>query len=419
MTTKTNGDNANQMMTWLLQAICIFFLILALNPKNPYGFYIFLRWLCFPIFAFLAHKAFGLGKTKWCAAFIIAAITYNPLMRLHLQRDVWTLLNIITIVIAAVSIFSLRQEKGIKTNPPDPFERRWEEIKRQEKAERAKSALAWIVGVASTIALSGIGIAFLNYLGVQTEFENEDEMAPAVAAIIILSAMTAARIGMAVYTGSADANISEEGKLNFKAWFLGIAIWGIFGAILYALITGEGFLVYTLKYLLLVVGAIVIGCIMMAWRDNRKKPTELEAATPDVKMDAEPAEYSSYISAAGRKPGGEDLQALLKRLRFENDSLIAASIQEGRGVSRDAALHIARMAAEKNGMTVEKVTSLEEVQTQGFEPGIVASRESFKDCWIAHLDRNDGFSGIRESYILLISKSTGEIEYEGGAGDEG
>ncbi len=125
------------------------------------------------------------------------------------------------------------------------------------------------------------------------------------------------------------------------------------------------------------------------------------------------------IAAAARNPDDEDLQAQLKRLRAENDSLIAAGIPEGRGISRDAALHIARVAAEKKKMTVIKVTSLEEIQAQGWEPGIIACQPAFRDCWIAYLDQNDGFSGMRESYIMLISKSTGELKYEGGASDEG
>lgn len=112
-------------------------------------------------------------------------------------------------------------------------------------------------------------------------------------------------------------------------------------------------------------------------------------------------------------------RAVLERLRSENDALIAASVSEGRGVSRDSALHIARAAAEQKGMTAIKVTTLEEIQAQGWEPGIVACKDSSKNCWIAYLDQNDGFSGIRESYIMLISKSTGQIQYEGGAGDEG
>lgn len=128
---------------------------------------------------------------------------------------------------------------------------------------------------------------------------------------------------------------------------------------------------------------------------------------------------AASISATGRKLSNKELLAMLERLRTENESLIAVRTSEGSGVSRDDALNIARTAAEKNRMTVKKVTTLEEVQAEGWGTGIIADVASSKNFWIAYLDRNDGFSGIRESYIMLISRSTGEIEYEGGACDEG
>jgi Family of unknown function (DUF6804) len=259
-------SNAIKPMTnWLPQAVCIVFLILALNPQNPYSYYVFLRWLCFPTFAFLAYRAFERGKTTWCTIFIIAAITYNPLIRVHLPREVWMILNIVTIAVAAISISALRQEKVVEGIPVS-----YEPFVRHDRVERLRNRLAFIAGVVSFFLLAFSAIVFLNYLGVQTGNGDEEHLYPAVFATAILCAMTAFRIGMAVQMGSFSGDMSAVDRLDYKAWFLGISAWGIFGALLYALVTGEGLLSDALRYSLLAIAAIVIGCSVKVWRDNRK-----------------------------------------------------------------------------------------------------------------------------------------------------
>lgn len=115
-----------------------------------------------------------------------------------------------------------------------------------------------------------------------------------------------------------------------------------------------------------------------------------------------------------------DADASVHEAMVEEAKVRLSKASRGTPISRSTALNIARRAAEKNGMTVDDLTSVEEVEAKGFAtPFLFNSRVPIESCWIAYLDRNDGFSGIRESYIMLISKATGEIEYEGGASDEG
>ena len=42
---------------WIPQVITICTLLWALNPHNPYGYYILLRWVCCGVFAYLAFQA--------------------------------------------------------------------------------------------------------------------------------------------------------------------------------------------------------------------------------------------------------------------------------------------------------------------------------------------------------------------------
>ena len=83
-------------------------LLWALVPVNPYGYYIILRFVICGISIYLAVRAHELGETTWIYAFAIAAIVYNPLIRIHLTREIWSVVNIATIVLIAWAIFALK-----------------------------------------------------------------------------------------------------------------------------------------------------------------------------------------------------------------------------------------------------------------------------------------------------------------------
>jgi hypothetical protein len=39
--------------------------------------------------------------------------------------------------------------------------------------------------------------------------------------------------------------------------------------------------------------------------------------------------------------------------------------------------------------------------------------------WLVYCDRRDGMWGIRDSFVVVVSKRTGAVLYAGGAADEG
>lgn len=90
-------------------------LLWALNPENPYGYYILLRWVCCGIFAYLAFRSFGQGRQGWVWVLGITAAVYNPIFRVHLTREIWSVVNVVTIGIAVASVFALRV-RGEKTD---------------------------------------------------------------------------------------------------------------------------------------------------------------------------------------------------------------------------------------------------------------------------------------------------------------
>jgi hypothetical protein len=101
--------------SWIPQAIAILMLLWALNPENPYGYYILLRWICCAVFAFLTLQAFAQDKQGWAWTLGVTAVVYNPIIRIHLTREIWSVINVITIAIALASIFVLKSEKERKT----------------------------------------------------------------------------------------------------------------------------------------------------------------------------------------------------------------------------------------------------------------------------------------------------------------
>jgi hypothetical protein len=83
-------------------------LLWALNPDNPYGYYILLRWVCCGVFAYLAFKAVGQERQGWVWVLGISAALYNPLVPVHLTREIWSVVNVVTIAIAVASALGLK-----------------------------------------------------------------------------------------------------------------------------------------------------------------------------------------------------------------------------------------------------------------------------------------------------------------------
>ena len=89
---------------WVPQVIVTLMLLWALNPENPYGYYILLRIVCCAVFAYLAVSSVQQKKQNWVWVFGVIAVLYNPFAPIHLNRPIWSVLNVVTIVIALLSI---------------------------------------------------------------------------------------------------------------------------------------------------------------------------------------------------------------------------------------------------------------------------------------------------------------------------
>ena len=90
-------------------------LLWALYPENPYGYYILLRLVCCSAMAYLAMQALSCKKQGWVWILAVTALVYNPVFRIHLNRSLWSVINIVTIAIAWAGAYSLNSNQAKKS----------------------------------------------------------------------------------------------------------------------------------------------------------------------------------------------------------------------------------------------------------------------------------------------------------------
>ena len=85
-------------------------LLLALADW-PYGYYILLRFVVCGSAAFVAYLGYLINKQWIIWTFGIIAVLFNPLILIHLNRELWAFIDVIVAVIFVVSIFIFKSKK--------------------------------------------------------------------------------------------------------------------------------------------------------------------------------------------------------------------------------------------------------------------------------------------------------------------
>lgn len=94
-------------LPWIkpLRLAIIAMLLWAFVPMNPYGYYVLLRWVVCAVFIYLAVASHRADASGWLLLFTISAGIYNPILRVHLGRIVWMVVNVASIVILVASFW--------------------------------------------------------------------------------------------------------------------------------------------------------------------------------------------------------------------------------------------------------------------------------------------------------------------------
>lgn len=102
-----------QKLVWLVPAAL---LVLALAPL-PYGFYTMLRLVVCAASAYLAWREleeFDLSLWVWGLGGI--AVLFNPLIPIHLNRDVWVFIDVGVAVILVLHMWSFIKRTPLGEN---------------------------------------------------------------------------------------------------------------------------------------------------------------------------------------------------------------------------------------------------------------------------------------------------------------
>ena len=93
-----------------LKIAMIVMLVVAMFPIPFYGYYILLKLVVCGGFGYLATTAYSRGERGgWLWLLGGIAVLYNPIVRLPMEREIWTLANLATI---AVLVVSVKKAKG-------------------------------------------------------------------------------------------------------------------------------------------------------------------------------------------------------------------------------------------------------------------------------------------------------------------
>ncbi len=105
------------MLFRILQFITAALLLWAVT-KNPYDYYTLLRFIVCPVSAYAAYRLQCLRKPGWCWILGIIAVLFNPIFKVHLQRETWQLINVIvaTVMVCAAIIIPIKNS-SVKEAP--------------------------------------------------------------------------------------------------------------------------------------------------------------------------------------------------------------------------------------------------------------------------------------------------------------
>jgi hypothetical protein len=90
-------------------------LVLALL-EMPYGYYQFLRLVICLTAAFIAYSLWP-SSQLWAAAFVGMALLYNPVFRVHLDRETWAPINTVSAALYVLHWLRVRRKKPGRLDP--------------------------------------------------------------------------------------------------------------------------------------------------------------------------------------------------------------------------------------------------------------------------------------------------------------
>lgn len=93
----------------LIPALIVAAMLLIAIAPLPYGYYQLLRWVTCGVAVFIAIQAYSWKKIWAIWLFAVIAVLFNPLIPIHLTKEIWQPIDIICALAFGVSPLFLRE----------------------------------------------------------------------------------------------------------------------------------------------------------------------------------------------------------------------------------------------------------------------------------------------------------------------
>ena len=88
---------------FVVKVIAVVMLFGALG-RHPYAYYTLLRWVVCGVAAYAAFRTLETGKTGWVWILGFVALLFNPVLPVHLNREIWIFVDVAVAVMLLISI---------------------------------------------------------------------------------------------------------------------------------------------------------------------------------------------------------------------------------------------------------------------------------------------------------------------------
>lgn len=124
----------------IIAGISVFMLFLAI-PKLPYGYYILLRWVVTISALFSGWVAYDSEDKFWVFLMGGIAILFNPIIPVHLTKDIWVIIDLIVAILFLVSIFTIKPKRQL------PKEKKVQNLEEEQKKRDNVFLKCWKKGI--------------------------------------------------------------------------------------------------------------------------------------------------------------------------------------------------------------------------------------------------------------------------------
>jgi hypothetical protein len=102
----------NNFVKNVLLFSCII-LIIGMLFAPPYWYYQLLRWIIAFSAGYTASIFHSEKKLNWMYTMVVITICYNPIQPFYFGKELWTIINILTIVLFASSCYFLKTKNHL------------------------------------------------------------------------------------------------------------------------------------------------------------------------------------------------------------------------------------------------------------------------------------------------------------------